>query len=246
MAWETRKNSSAKAPGVGVLLNAEYMQAANNSRRKNPYYVVVAGTRYYGSTPEEAVATAVQNTSTGSSGLLQESYFEEPQAQSSVFGKVGSALQGFGRTAANMAGRGVAAVGRGAASAGTAIAGAAGTVASTTRSTFTRSPSGDTSGSGESFTQANPMLSASGSSPSQSGSPLPKGQQPLTGSAAVAASMGRGTQAPLSPSLPGTATSGGARRSRRKQTRRKQTRRHSSRKQTRRRKQARKTPHKRR
>jgi hypothetical protein len=57
-AWRTRSDTAAQQKGVGVLIDTEYLASANEDRSKNPYYIVVNGVRYYGSTPEAAVEAA--------------------------------------------------------------------------------------------------------------------------------------------------------------------------------------------
>ena len=91
-AWETRKNRSAKAPGVGALINAEYLQATDPDRRENPYYVVVGEDRYYGATPEDALQRAKVKVGQ----VFDDKYFEAAQQESSMLGRTGSALQSFG------------------------------------------------------------------------------------------------------------------------------------------------------
>jgi hypothetical protein len=56
--WKLRPDRSAQKKGVGVLIDTEYLISADSELRSNPYYIVVDGTRYYGSSPEDAIKTA--------------------------------------------------------------------------------------------------------------------------------------------------------------------------------------------
>ncbi len=56
--WKLRPDRSAQKKGVGVLIDTEYLISADAELRSNPYYIVVDGTRYYGSSPEDAIKTA--------------------------------------------------------------------------------------------------------------------------------------------------------------------------------------------
>ena len=266
VAWQTRKNSSAKAPGIGVLLNAEYLQAADPERRENPYYVVVGDTRYYGKTPEDAVETAIERASQDLSGNLTEDYFTSTKQESSVLGRAGSAFKSFGSKVASGTRAAAAATGKGLTAAGTGIASGARGVASATGKGLTAAGTkvasgarGVASATGKGLTAAGTGIAsgARGVASATQGAFTRKGTTSATGfnSSKNVGPNPTGSQASLNSSLQVTvnpllrklgsqATSGGAYRRKRKQTR---TTRRSKHKQTRTvRKSSRKTADKRR
>jgi hypothetical protein len=57
-SWQARPDKGAQRPGVGVLIDTEYLASDVEERRQNPYYIIIERVRYYGPTPEKVVEMA--------------------------------------------------------------------------------------------------------------------------------------------------------------------------------------------